>query len=79
MTRNVLVRDKRQVGSDGKHLKLTLDSEQRVFDAIAFRQGELASDLPRRVDVAFRFEENEYLGIVTLQLNIQALRPAESI
>lgn len=76
MSPDVLVRDHRLVGSG--HLKLTLSDGAVVWDAIAFRQGEWAERLPRRIDVAYCLEANVWNDQQRLQLNIQDLRPAES-
>ncbi len=75
-TLGVEVRSKRTVGADGKHLKLMLQQGGRPFDAIAFRMGERAGGLPRRIDVVYHLERNYYLGYETLQLNVQDMRPA---
>jgi single-stranded-DNA-specific exonuclease len=77
-SRNVKVVDKRTVGSDGKHLKLTLSDGRRDWSAIAFRQGHMLGDLPERVDIAYHLEQNEWNGRTSLQLNIQDIRPAET-
>jgi single-stranded-DNA-specific exonuclease len=66
----------RPVGAEGSHLKLTLKQGPRAVDAIAFRRGDLAGRLPRRVDVAFTLERNVYLGVESLQLNVQDIRAA---
>jgi single-stranded-DNA-specific exonuclease len=76
--RGLRVVDKRAVGANGAHLKLTLASDRRVWDAIAFRQGGRAEKLPSRVDAVFHFERNEYLGRITPQLHVLDLRPAAS-
>ncbi len=75
--RQVVVVQKRPVGSDGSHLKLTVRGGGRYFDAIAFRQGHLAGQLPGIVDLAFHLERNEYMGVESLQLNVLDIRPAE--
>ena len=75
-SRQVTVVQRRAVGSDGSHLKLTLREGGRLFDAIAFRQGDLAEGLPARVDVAYHLERNLYLGVETPQLNVQDIRPS---
>ena len=54
------------------HLKLVLKKEQRLFDAIAFRQAPV--DDCRQVEVAYRLEENEYRDLVSLQLVVEHLR-----
>jgi single-stranded-DNA-specific exonuclease len=73
----------RLVGQDGQHLKLSVrdpngtgPSARRVVDAIAFRLGAWASQLPRRIDLAYTVEVNEYNGERRLQLNVKDIRPA---
>jgi len=75
---NVPVGQARTVGSDGAHLKLTLRPGTYAFDAIAFRQGYWHENLPDRVDIAYRFELNEYNGRTTLQLNIKDIKASEA-
>ena len=36
------------------------------------------TDMPERVDIAYRFEVNEFNGRSSLQLNIKDLRAAEN-
>jgi single-stranded-DNA-specific exonuclease len=77
VSRNVKVKAARTVGSEGKHLKLTLEDERGVmFDAIGFRMGHLKPDLPPHIDVLYHLEANEYNGRTTLQLNLKDLKPA---
>jgi len=76
LSRNVRVYSKRTVGSDSKHLKLTLSDGQSVWNAIAFRQGEWAGKLPDRVDIVYHLEINEWRNQQHLQLNVQDIRPA---
>ncbi|MCX7670285.1 MAG: DHH family phosphoesterase, partial [Anaerolineae bacterium] len=80
----VEIADARPVGQDGQHLKLVVrdpaatgPNARRVVDAIAFRQGAWYGQLPRRVDLAYTLELNEYNGEQRLQLNVKDLRPAE--
>ncbi len=76
VSRGVPVEQGRAVGSDRRHLKLTVVDERRqLWDAIAFGQGHWADHLPARVDLAYRLERNEWNGRVTLQLNVEDLRP----
>jgi single-stranded-DNA-specific exonuclease len=75
VSRNVKVKFSRTVGSDGKHLKLTLEDERgSVFDSIGFRMGHLKPTLPPRLDVLYRFEANEYNGRTSLQLNLKDVK-----
>ncbi|MCX7707623.1 MAG: single-stranded-DNA-specific exonuclease RecJ [Anaerolineae bacterium] len=68
----------RPVGAEGKHLKLQVRAPRSpaIWDAIAFRMGEWFADLPRRVDLAYAIEINEFNGRSTLQLNVKDIRPA---
>ena len=77
VSRDVKVKSLRTVGSDGKHLKLTLEDEHgTIVDSIGFRLGHLKDQLPARVDVLYRLELNEYNGRRSLQLNLKDVKPA---
>ena len=77
VSRNVKVRTFRAVGSEGRHLKLTLeDGPGLLYDAIGFRMGGMAKSLPPRVDAMYTLEINEYNGRTSLQLNLKDLKPA---
>jgi single-stranded-DNA-specific exonuclease len=74
---DVAVRDQRAVGADNSHLKLAFRDERgTIWDAIAFRRGDLRGQVPHRVDVAYKLEVNEWNGRKRLQLNVQDLREA---
>src|SRR6266576_693640 len=65
----------RRVGVN--HLKFTLDDGSGVLPAIGFQW---ADDVPQTwlehpLDVAFRLEQNEYQGQVTLQARVAAMAP----
>jgi single-stranded-DNA-specific exonuclease len=77
VSRDVKVRASRTVGSEGKHLKLTLEDEHSTyFDSIGFRLGPLQKSLPQRVDVMYTLEANEWNGRTTLQLNLKDVKAA---
>lgn len=76
VTRNVRVTNARTVGSDGRHLKLTVTDGRVTFDAIGFRLGHLQPELPLKVDLIFTFESNEFNGRITLQLNLKDVKAA---
>lgn len=77
VARNVKVKSSRTVGADGKHLKLSLEDENKfMHDAIGFRLGDWHKRLPARVDILFTYEVNEYNGRVGYQLNLKDLRAA---
>ncbi len=74
--RDVDIVDRRQVGAEGRHLKLKVRGDDRVMDAIAFRMGDRIRALPDKVDIAFRLERNEYMGQVSPQMNVVEIRAA---
>ena len=77
VSRNVKVKMARTVGSEGRHLKLTLEDERgATIDSIGFRMGHIKPDLPPYVDVLYHFEANEYNGRKTLQLNLKDVKAA---
>lgn len=73
-SRGLAVVEKRPVGREKSHLKLKLRDGRAVWDAIAFRMGELTDNLPERVDVAFHYAFNDYNG--GIQMIVQDLRAA---
>lgn len=76
LSRGVTVLEAREVGSDGKHLKLTLAAQGRSWPAIGFKLGALAARLPRRVDVVYHLAANQWNGEPSLELVVQDIRPA---
>ena len=76
VTRNVRVTHSRMVGSDGRHLKMTVTDGHVTFDAIGFRLGHLQAELPPVVDLIYTFESNEFNGRTSLQLNLKDLKAA---
>jgi len=71
---NMRIGDIRTVGSTGKHLKMTLISDERSksFDAIGFSFGERFPDMKEgdRIDVVFTLEENVWNGRTSMQLKL---------
>ncbi len=76
ISRNVRITNKRTVGADKKHLKLTVTDDHVTFDGIGFRLGHLLNELPTHVDVLYTFELNEFNGRRSLQLNLKDIMPA---
>ncbi len=88
ISRNLEVINHRLVGSDGKHLKLTLAQGEREkgegesgqtlnpFNGIAFNLGYLAEQLKPeiKVDVAYQLDENIWQNRRSLQLMIKDIR-----
>jgi single-stranded-DNA-specific exonuclease len=80
MTANNRVLEYRTVGKDNNHLKLKIARAGRPpLDAIGFGLGEWADNMPEVVDLAFYVEINEWNGRRNLQLNLQDIRPADSL
>lgn len=77
ITRNLIVKSCRRVGSQQNHLKLSVSDGTVTFDAIAFRLGHLYETLPPTIDILYTFEENIYRGRSSLQLNIKDIRSVE--
>jgi single-stranded-DNA-specific exonuclease len=71
--RDVQVVSKRTVGRNKNHLKMMLKREGRIFDAIAFRKGDLETKIPRLINIAFYIERNVYMGYENIQLNTQEI------
>jgi single-stranded-DNA-specific exonuclease len=77
VARGVKVKSSRTVGADAKHLKLSLEDENKFsHDAIGFKLGHWHNNLPPRVDILFTYETNEYNGRVSYQLNLKDIRAA---
>jgi single-stranded-DNA-specific exonuclease len=56
-----------------KHLKLTLEKDNRRYDAIWFGN---VDELPERARVAYRLDANEYNGVTRVQLLVEHAEPA---
>lgn len=79
VARNVKVKGSRIVGADGKHLKLSVEDEKGIIhDSIGFRLGDWHKSMPKRVDLLFAYEPNEYNGRITYQLNLKDLKPSNN-
>ncbi|MBE0699761.1 MAG: single-stranded-DNA-specific exonuclease RecJ, partial [Anaerolineaceae bacterium] len=74
ISRNLRITHSKKVGAEGQHLRLTVTDEQITYDGIAFRQGHRADALPKRVDMMYVFERNEFNGKVSLQLNVRDIK-----
>jgi len=80
LTKNLIIDSMRLVGSDGRHLKLSLrDSKTETkIEAIAFNLGKKAEELKAedRVDVVYTISVNEWNGNRSPQLKIKDLLKA---
>ena len=59
--------------TEGKHLKLTLKSENKLIDAIGFQMGNLADEyrIGDKIDIAGTLEINSYNNSV--QVNLKSI------
>ncbi len=78
-SRGLIVLEARTVGAESAHLKLRISDGKTPWDAIAFRFGELAPQLTRgtKIDLAYTFEENEWNGQKSFQLNVKDIKRAK--
>ncbi len=70
----VQVRESRVVGED--HLKLALTDGRIDWDGIAFGMGNLAAELPPRIDIVYSPQVRSWRGKEQLQLRIEDFKPA---
>ena len=75
----IQVIDTRTVGAQGSHLKITLDSEGKFFDGIAFRDGHRRLECKGSVDIAYTPTINYWNGRESVELLIKDFRPTTNI
>lgn len=65
--------DCKNVGENGKHLKVKISNKQITREGIGFNLGSANQELAsaREVDVAFSLEENNWNGFTQVQLNLK--------
>ncbi len=76
LTAGARVESRRACGAGGAHLQLRLRQNKTVLAGIAFGKGGEAETLPEEVDAAYTLERNEYMGRVSAQCHVAALRPS---
>ncbi|MBI3159057.1 MAG: single-stranded-DNA-specific exonuclease RecJ [Chloroflexi bacterium] len=77
VTRAAQVKHPKAVGREAAHLKFSVTDGWVTVDAIAFRQGHWAGQLPPKVDLLYNFEMNEFNGRQSLQLNVRDIKATE--
>ena len=72
-TKKVNIFEARTVGKEGKHLKLVLEKNGKVINAIAFGFGDLITKATQgsQIDIAYVLEENVWNNEKTLQLRVR--------
>jgi len=79
VSRDLRVKWPKKIGNEGQHLRMSVTDGYITYDAVAFRQGHWADQMPARVDLLYVFETNLYQGRESLQLNVRDIRPAENV
>ncbi len=79
ISRNLQIKRAFQMGKENQHLKLVVSDGKITYDAVAFRMGHLAENLPAKVDLLYAFERNFYNGRVTLQLMVKDLKQSGTV
>lgn len=64
----LIVSEKKLMGSDGKHLKLVVSKDGYTFPAIWWSKGDISLDKGDRLDLAFHPQINEFNGNISVQL-----------
>jgi single-stranded-DNA-specific exonuclease len=70
VSRNVKVVNCRTMGTTGEHLRLRLEQNGSVWDAVAFGCGENLPEMKSPLDIAYQVELDQWGGRSTLRLNI---------
>jgi single-stranded-DNA-specific exonuclease len=77
VSRDLAVKWPKKIGREMQHLRMSVSDGHITYDAVAFRQGHWADQMPKKIDVLYVFETNLYQGRESLQLNVRDIRPSE--
>jgi single-stranded-DNA-specific exonuclease len=78
LTRNARVSEARQVGQQGRHLKMRVSHSGEEWETIAFKQGDRKIAAGDMVDLVYTAGINTWRGRPTLQLTVLDFRPARA-
>jgi single-stranded-DNA-specific exonuclease len=79
ISKGLKVNRKSKIGKEKNHLRMTVSGDSGPsIDAVAFRMGDWADDMPARIDILYYFELNDFNGNVSFQLNVRDIRASES-
>lgn len=76
LARDVRLRSYSPVGDEEKHLRLKLEQNRIVWDAMAFRQGHWADSMPERLDIVYTPKIDVWNDEERLRLDVKDMRPA---
>ena len=77
MSAKVGVREAYTIGDEGKHLRLTLEQNDEIFEAVSFGAGEEWAGKLRPgdyIDIVYDIDVNEWQGRRKIQLKIQDIK-----
>ena len=66
--KNLQIKQKKLMGANKDHLKLTVQSGDNIFDCIRWSQGDIALANGDYIDIAFSPQINEFNGNINIQL-----------
>jgi len=78
LARNVTLRSYTAVGDEENHLRLKLQHDRVVWDAMAFRQGHWANRLPEMLDIVYTPKIDVWNHQERLRLDVKDMRPHEN-
>jgi len=76
VSRLVKVVNCRTMGATGEHLRLRLEQNGSIWDAVAFGCGENLSEMKSPLDIVYQVELDQWNGRSTLRLNILDFAPS---
>ena len=79
ISKKVKVLQAKALGEGGKHLRLVLKKQEKVFEAIAFNWGAFITKLSREalIDIVYSVEENTWNGAKNLQLKVKDMKVSQ--
>lgn len=78
VTKNLKVREIRNIGDNGKHIKIFLsDEDGNLISAIGFNMSYLKLEVRDSIDIAYTIEANTWNGQTTLELNLRDIKKNE--
>ena len=75
VSRGVEVTSCRTMGNEQQHLRMKLRQGSTAFDCVAFRLGDLVTEITDTVDIVYNLELDRWNGAENLRLNVQSFRP----
>lgn len=74
LARGVTLRDYLAVGDEANHLRLKLEENRIIWDAMAFRQGHWANNMPERIDIVYTPKIETWNNQQRLRLDVKDMR-----